>query len=122
MQILWNLAKNSLKYANLIDFIIVINLKLSKNIKMLYLDVCDNGQGIDENTLPKIFEPFYTKGTSGSGLGLYLVRELCSVNNANVTYVKPDNQDKKGACFRISVPVYFSDNTTPNRIFFSYLL
>ncbi len=128
-QVLWNLLQNSLKYAAVSDLRITLRYSLSQSRRNIYLDVMDNGVGIDEKALPRIFEPFYTGG-AGSGLGLYLVRELCSANNANIIYLPVKNAVKAavsaqpdaesiaepkvgGACFRITVQAYFSKNIKP---------
>ena len=46
----------------------------------------DNGLGIKEDDVHKIFEPFYTTEVMGSGLGLYLCKELSEANQANLRY------------------------------------
>lgn len=116
-QILWNLCSNSIKYAKSEYLKITIKYRLSTNRKRLYLYVYDNGKGINEKKAKRIFEPFYAGSSEGSGLGLYLVRELCNANNANITYLLPKDRDDNllpiGACFRISIPVYFSKNISP---------
>ena len=45
----------------------------------------DNGPGIPEEQIDHIFEPFYTTHKQGSGLGLYIARQLCEVNQAELT-------------------------------------
>ncbi len=116
-QILWNLCINSIKYSQATDLIITIKYRLSSNRKRVYLYVCDNGYGISYNKAKRIFEPFYAGSSEGSGLGLYLVRELCHANNANIIYLLPQNRHPdlpaNGACFRISASVYFSRNIKP---------
>lgn len=113
-QVLWNLAYNALKYANADALKIILKYSLSTDRKNIYLDIIDNGQGIAPEKAGKIFEPFFTGSTSGTGLGLYLVRELCSANNAHVQYLSPDaGKPKHGAYFRISAQVYFSKNIKP---------
>jgi len=49
----------------------------------------------------KIFEPFVTATPGGTGLGLYMSRELCESNHAELSLVR---QDEPGARFRIRVP------------------
>lgn len=61
------------------------------------LEISDNGKGIDAETAEQLFEPFYTTAHSGTGLGLYLCRELCESNHARLFLANRD-----GACFRLS--------------------
>ena len=58
----------------------------------------DNGQGIDETITTHIFEPFYTTSTEGTGLGLYIIKEIVENNRAKIELV---NQHGKNNCFRI---------------------
>ena len=50
------------------------------------LIISDNGEGIDEHILDKIFSPFFTtkKGNKGTGLGLYIVNNICKNHNAEI--------------------------------------
>ncbi len=66
-----------------------------------WLDVSDNGPGIAPEVLDKIFEPFFTTSHGGTGLGLYLARELCEFNQARMSY----QRRPVGACFRVSFAV-----------------
>lgn len=62
------------------------------------LDVIDNGPGVPAEHRDKIFEPFFTTGKSGTGLGLYIARELCEANQASLFSCQTgDNQ----SCFRV---------------------
>jgi signal transduction histidine kinase len=47
----------------------------------------------------EIFEPFFTTAASGTGLGLYLARELCELNRARLSY---EPRRGGGSCFRIT--------------------
>ena len=51
----------------------------------LCIEFIDRGPGIDPGILDKIFEPFYTTSHEGSGLGLYIVNQLCELNNATIS-------------------------------------
>lgn len=106
-QVLWNLAQNALKYGRRLDtkLEIALSCELSDNKQSAIVSVTDNGNGIPDDIQEKIFEPFFTGGQEGSGLGLYLVRELCAANNANIIY---DGSDK-GAKFRIIGQAFFSN-------------
>ena len=65
------------------------------------LSVHDNGKGIPQSMRETVFEPFFTTRHEGSGLGLYLARELCRVNYATLSY---HNAPEGGAVFRIEFP------------------
>jgi hypothetical protein len=51
-----------------------------------YLEVADRGSGIDPANAERIFEPFFTTGAAGTGLGLFISRELCQTNGALLAY------------------------------------
>lgn len=53
-------------------------------LEALNIEIADEGPGIDQQSLDKIFEPFYTTSHQGSGLGLYIVDQLCELNNATI--------------------------------------
>lgn len=63
-----------------------------------FLNVIDYGVGVDPNLEPNLFQPFSTTAKSGTGLGLYLSRELCEANQAQLSYTRDDEQR---SCFRI---------------------
>ena len=64
-----------------------------------FLDVRDAGPGVAEENIAKLFEPFFTTRPKGTGLGLYLARELCEANRAQLQYLPiPEG----GSCFRIT--------------------
>lgn len=62
------------------------------------LDVTDRGPGIPERVAAQLFRPFFTTSGHGTGLGLYIARELCQANQASLDYVPVP---AGGACFRI---------------------
>ncbi len=64
------------------------------------INVIDAGAGVPRADQSKLFEPFFTTVDEGSGLGLFLCKELCEINNANLSY-RPT--DKGESCFRISL-------------------
>ena len=65
------------------------------------MDVHDKGPGIPVDARDKLFRPFYTTSEHGTGLGLYIARELCRANEATLEYV--DLADGS-SCFRIVLP------------------
>jgi len=106
-QVLWNLCQNGLRYSVEIpgQARLQITVSLSPNSTKPVLDVIDNGPGIEPSIVQHIFEPFFTTGSSGSGLGLYISSELCSSNNARLSYIAVPTG---GSCFRIE----FDENST----------
>jgi len=64
------------------------------------LDVQDDGPGVAEENSARLFEPFFTTAAQGTGLGLYIAKELCAANGAKLEYRKREGHD--GACFRIT--------------------
>ena len=100
-QILWNICSNALRYtkaqANQAGLTIQSHIKDNSNNAVL--DVMDYGSGIPESELENIFEPFFTTDSKGTGLGLYIARELCESNQARLSYLKTDDNL---SCFRIT--------------------
>ena len=64
------------------------------------IDVLDRGPGVPEGSLAQLFRPFFTTSEQGTGLGLYIARELCHANQADLAYVGAAGG---GGCFRISL-------------------
>ena len=62
------------------------------------IDVTDRGPGIPEAAAAQLFRPFHTTSPHGTGLGLYIARELCRANQATLDYVAVPGG---GACFRL---------------------
>ena len=63
-----------------------IRIRVDRYHQDCVIDVCDDGSGVDEADVPRLFEPFFTRSNRGTGLGLYLCRELCELNQARITY------------------------------------
>ncbi len=99
-QVLTNLCENGLQYshANTGRYVLTINLGLTPDKKQPFIEVIDRGEGIDAEQAEYIFEPFFTTKQGGTGLGLYIARELCEVNQARLNYYPAE---AGGSCFRI---------------------
>lgn len=98
-QVLWNLCDNAVKYASETGGILVeLQTGRTKRTAQPYLEVLDQGHGVDPSTADKIFEPFFTARSGGTGLGLYISRELCELNRATLVY---QDRDSGGSIFRI---------------------
>lgn len=87
-QILMNLCSNGLRYSMKKTGVAhcVFCLGWDENRSQLTLDIIDEGDGISEEKLARLFEPFYTTERQGTGLGLYLAKELCELNRASLHY------------------------------------
>ena len=99
-QVVWNLCDNAVKYASADAGAIAVEIVcgMLETSGRPYLDVIDSGPGIDPNMVEQIFEPFYTAQPGGTGLGLYISRELCDRNGASLRYV---TKSAGGSTFRI---------------------
>ena len=92
MQVIINLLNNAKDALNL--------QKIEE--KFAYLSVEDNGGGIDKNVIDEIFKPYFTtkEDAKGTGLGLYMSKQIIDQFNAEITAGNSDN----GACFLIKLP------------------
>ena len=98
-QVLWNLCDNAVKYASETGGIMVeIEAGRLQGQGRPYIEVLDHGLGVDQSTAEKMFEPFYTERTGGTGLGLYISRELCELNRSTLLYL---DRPGGGSIFRI---------------------
>ncbi len=82
-QILTNLCINACVHGDA-GKTVEINVYMTEK-QPLCIEIADQGPGIDKESLDKIFEPFFTTSHEGSGLGLYIVGQLCELNNASIT-------------------------------------
>ncbi|RBW48206.1 sensor histidine kinase [Marinobacter sp. F3R11] len=100
-QVMVNLCDNGLRYSHQHSGERKIELRAGATAdgKRAYVDVRDFGPGIEPSSRHQVFEPFYTTDKGGTGLGLYLAKELCEANQAHLSLVE-DNQP--GCCFRIT--------------------
>ncbi len=106
-QILTNLCENGIRHTTSDEktkgkYKIEFHMGISENNNRPYLDITDHGGGIDEDTAAHIFEPFFTTAETGTGLGLYISRELAECNQAHLTLLQ---NKEEGSTFRLT----FSD-------------
>ncbi len=100
-QILTNLCENGLRHSQSYTGKPKIELRggITPEFNRPFLDIIDHGSGIDSETAQHIFEPFFTTEPTGSGLGLYISRELAECNQARMNYIPVATG---GSCFRIT--------------------
>jgi two-component system sensor histidine kinase PilS (NtrC family) len=98
-QVVWNLCENALKYGEPQNGInIEITLSRLAPSNRPYLEVADRGPGIEAQAVDRIFEPFFTGRKGGTGLGLFIARELCQLNRAVLLY---EPRVGSGSIFRV---------------------
>jgi two-component system, NtrC family, sensor histidine kinase PilS len=105
-QLMWNLCENALKYGRLPQSEEPIEVRIGRIpvSDRPFLEVMDRGPGIEAVDAERIFEPFYTAGKGGTGLGLFIARELAQCNRAVLLY---EPRSGGGSVFR----VVFADPT-----------
>ncbi|HWJ04699.1 MAG TPA: HAMP domain-containing sensor histidine kinase [Steroidobacteraceae bacterium] len=97
-QVLWNLFDNAFNHGR--GALPTLDLKVGRIASngRPYLEVADRGDGIDPTQAERIFEPFFTTGRGGTGLGLFISRELCQSNGALLVY---EPRPGGGSIFRV---------------------
>ena len=86
-QVLWNLTRNALRHCRKQADSIRLCLAPAALDGMLQLDIVDDGPGVDSELQGQLFEPFFTTDAQGTGLGLYIARQVCQANGAQLEYV-----------------------------------
>ena len=109
MQVILNILKNSqdnFREKEIKNPKVTIDCKCIGNNKVI-LKICDNGGGIEEDVLPKVFDPYFSTKSekNGTGLGLYMSKVIIEEHHKGKLFV---NNYDKGACFSIEL---VSENT-----------
>jgi two-component system sensor histidine kinase PilS (NtrC family) len=89
-QVLWNLVGNGLRHSSRTPGAMRISAVSGERSGWVELHVIDDGPGVPAEQFDQIFEPFFTTHHQGTGLGLFIARELCVVNGA-VLNLKTDS-------------------------------
>jgi two-component system sensor histidine kinase PilS (NtrC family) len=123
-QVIINLIENAIHHGEkqLNDLCVFIFIGETKDQNQVFIDVIDQGAGISSENIEHLFEPFFTTESQGTGLGLYLSREICEANQAQLEFLDPytnyaqwqtppstenpviqklNDTRKFGACFRV---------------------
>lgn len=90
-QILWNLCKNGWRHSQQQPHSLQLKVSGDKSGQFIHITVKDDGGGIDPNIQPHLFEPFMTTEKTGTGLGLFIARELAEANGAKLNYSSGSN-------------------------------
>lgn len=97
-RVLWNLVFNALRHCSERAGAVRLSVQSTQASGFVELHVVDDGPGIAESLRSQVFEPFFTTQGSGTGLGLYIARELCEANGAQLDLL----ENAPGAHFRIT--------------------
>lgn len=101
-QVVWNLVQNAIRYGREPGAAarVVVVARMATDRGPPILEVVDRGPGIPAKVAAQIFDPFFTTSEYGTGLGLYLARQMCESSQATLEYVPVAGG---GACFRITL-------------------
>ena len=106
-QIISNLLDNALKFTSEGHVMITTEMKIddnsNKNSAVAIVNVCDSGSGVDPEIMPKLFTKFSSKSFSGTGLGLYICRNIIEAHGGRIW--AENNKDGKGATFSFTLPI-----------------
>lgn len=101
-QVLTNLCDNGIRYGIKKIGQADLRIEIGVDIKQQqpYIRVIDYGPGISDDNRKHLFEPFFTTENTGSGLGLYICKELCEANQAIISYLQTNNGE---SCFHLQL-------------------
>jgi len=97
-QIMWNICENGIRYSKSRP---LLEIKSETQVESgrPFIDIIDRGDGMVADVAEHLFEPFITTEIRGTGLGLFIARELCEANQATLDLY---SNTEKGCCFRIT--------------------
>jgi len=107
-RVLHNLIDNALRHSAMATGERTADLHIGQSIvqRLCFIDVLDNGEGVPESVQSRLFEPFFTTRPEGTGLGLYLCKELCESNGAEISY-RRTHEDRSS--FRLNLRMQSKD-------------
>lgn len=100
-QILINLINNGLRYSSRSHPHAYVEIEIYCSESDVIVDVLDHGEGVSEQSLAHLFNPFFTTDNDGTGLGLYLSQSFSEANHAKLLYIP----EHKLTCFRLVLPL-----------------
>jgi two-component system sensor histidine kinase PilS (NtrC family) len=93
-RILWNLITNAWRHSRQVARSIWIDVGASDEGRV-ELHIVDDGPGVDGELAAQLFEPFFTTAARGTGLGLYIARELAEANGAALEFVPAADREPR---------------------------
>lgn len=105
-QVLTNLLDNAMRHGNQFqkNAPVIVSLGQNSANEQAYIDIFNAGTRISGDVRKHLFEPFFTTESQGTGLGLYLSKEICEANQAQLDYIEDAPSPKElpqAVCFRI---------------------
>jgi two-component system sensor histidine kinase PilS (NtrC family) len=85
-QVLWNLLRNAWRHSR--QRAASVRVEVRRQANRVELHVIDDGEGVPTHLRQQLFEPFFTTYSGGTGLGLYIAREMCAANGAILEYAE----------------------------------
>ncbi|MFN2381387.1 MAG: PAS domain-containing sensor histidine kinase [Guyparkeria sp.] len=111
-QVMDNLCDNAERHGRPADGRLEVRLEVDSAADGRWqVHLCDNGTRIPAADRESLFEPFYTTHSQGTGLGLFVSRELALANRGELSLVEPAARDAPGNCFRLCLPMADRDRT-----------
>ena len=102
-QVISNLLKNALKFTSDGKITVTLDKVEENNKKFVVIQIKDDGKGIDSQVLPRLFEKFATKSETGTGLGLYISKNIVEAHGGSIKGY--NNPNGKGATFEFTLPI-----------------
>jgi signal transduction histidine kinase len=106
-QVINNLLLNAVKFTEKGKITVTSESEYTKDKKYVVVKIRDTGKGIDQEILPKIFDKFFTKSDSGTGLGLYITKKIVDMHGGTIKGY--NNLEDRGATFEFTIPLEKSD-------------
>lgn len=101
-QVFINLLKNAIEAKDKTKELSKIEVSLKKEDKRIEIYIKDNGIGMNEETLHKVSDMFFTTKEKGSGLGVNLSKEIIELHHGQLEYF---SKETKGTCVKLALPI-----------------
>lgn len=106
-----NLISNAIEAVSEVREQPKVTVKLEKISNHLHIKIIDNGDGLSDDVIKKLSEPFFTTKSNGTGLGIPVVNAVIRAHHGQLTF---ENNKDKGACFSLIIPVK-NEHHTPDQ-------
>jgi len=100
-QVLLNLLNNARKFTE--EGKITVTVLIKKDAKEVIVSISDSGKGINSEVMNHLFEKFISRSDSGTGLGLYISKNIIEAHRGKIW--ASNNQNGIGSTFSFSIPV-----------------